>query len=146
MFRPPSITVIGVLTLIQGAVLTGTGLYMLLANSFLSSNMLFVPGAIEPDTFRLLQKAWGSVGVILGAASILVGFGTLGGKKSAWFSNVLVSSYVVASILVIHDIEYLPAEVLLLSLSVAGIILANLFRPSVRLFFDRPLSTTTPKT
>jgi hypothetical protein len=144
--RPSNITAIGILTLIQGLALIATGLYMALANSFLSSNMFFIPDAIEPNTFRLLQKVWGSVGVILGAASVLIGFWTLGGKKRAWVSNVAVSSVVVAAFLTIHDIKFLPIEVLLLSLFMAGIILANLFRTSVRSFFDRSMSTTTPKT
>lgn len=71
-------------------------------------------------------------------ASVAVGFATLGEKRRAWVANTIVAGLAFMSVVAIHDIEYLPAEVFLLPLAISGTILASLFAPGVQSFFGRP--------
>jgi hypothetical protein len=133
--RSVNITVIGMLTLAEGAILIAFGISTAFANRFDSYWTTFIFGHIDTLVFHYLRVALGITAVTLGASSLAVGLGTLAGKKWAWPSNLIVSSLGIAVLLATCDIMYLPVGTLLISLVLAGTILANLFRHGTRSFF-----------
>lgn len=136
---PQSIKAIGILTLVEGALLVAAGLSIVFADSYVSDMTLLGIFHIDPGAFLELRAALGSVAAALGASSLAAGAGLLGMRAWAWLSNVASASLTVAVMLVLLDLDSSTstATVLLFPLVTAGIILACMLGPGVRPFFNR---------
>lgn len=170
--RPTGVTIIAILTIIGGIILTLGGVSLLAFGAFFSSSSIDVyiseqmqhrqdtGSAVE---LEVLARFLGGIGIVVGAIVLAVGIGYLfisyglfKGKEWAWIITIILTiiaigiqivSGITASIFnasFIDDTNSFVTGIIaqILGIAISGAIIYYLYRPNIRAFFGRPLPYT----
>jgi magnesium-transporting ATPase (P-type) len=170
MKRPIGVTIIAILTIIGGVLLTFGGISLLAFGAFFTSVPIDIFISEEMQQQQDLQNAaelhalarfLGGVGIAVGAIVLAVGigylvvsYGLLKGKGRAWTITVMLTIIAVqivsgttASMFNASFIEDTNTFVTgitaqIVGIAINGVILYYLYRPNVKIFFGKSLPST----
>jgi hypothetical protein len=170
MRRPIGVTIIAILTIIGGVLLTFGGISLLAFGAFFTSVPIDIFISEEMQQQQDLQNAaelhalarfLGGVGIAVGAIVLAVGigylvvsYGLLKGKGRAWTITVMLTIIAVqivsgttASMFNASFIEDTNTFVTgitaqIVGIAINGVILYYLYRPNVKIFFGKSLPST----
>jgi magnesium-transporting ATPase (P-type) len=170
MRRPIGVTIIAILTIIGGVLLTFGGISLLAFGAFFTSVPIDIFISEEMQQQQDLQNAaelhalarfLGGVGIAVGAIVLAVGigylvvsYGLLKGKGRAWTITVMLTIIAVqivsgttASMFnasFIEDTNTFVTGIIaqIVGIAINGVILYYLYRPNVKIFFGKSLPST----
>ena len=172
MKRPIGVTIISILTIIGGVLLTFGGISLLAFGAFFTAVPIDVLLSEEMQQQQDLQNAaelqalarfLGGVGIAIGAIVLAVGigylivsYGLLKGKGWAWTITVILTIIAIAVQIVsgitasmfnasfIEDTNTFVTGIIaqIVGIAINGVILYYLYRPNVKTFFGKSLPST----
>ncbi len=127
--RPTGVTVLGILSIIIGALNLIGGIMLFALGPVFQSAMMskgMVPSMVH------VFGAFGAIGIVFGAVYILIGYGLLNGMSWSWWLTVIFSAIGVVLDIVFVVLGVIPA---LLGAIINGIILYYFLQPHVKYYF-----------
>ena len=172
MKRPIGVTIIAILTIIGGVLLTFGGISLLAFGAFftvvpidvfLEEEMQQQQDLQNAAELQALARFLGGVGIAIGAIVLAVGigylivsYGLLKGKGRAWTTTVILTIIAIAVQIVsgvtasmfnasfIEDTNTFVTGIIaqVVGIAINGVILYYLYRPNVKTFFGKTLPST----
>ena len=170
MKRPIGVTIIAILTIIGGVLLTFGGISLLAFGAFFTVVPIdvFLEEEMQQDLqnaaeLQALARFLGGVGIAIGAIVLAVGigylivsYGLLKGKGRAWTTTVILTIIAIAVQIVsgvtasmfnasfIEDTNTFVTGIIaqVVGIAINGVILYYLYRPNVKTFFGKTLPST----
>lgn len=146
--RPTGVTIIGILTIIGGILMLGSGIALAAVAAVLPNLASMndqinglesqIPSMIPVGYLGLASLSIGSILIIIGIVSLIVAYGLFKAKKWAWTINVAVSIINIA----IGVVSIVTGSVgPIASIAISAIILYYLYRPHVKAYFGKAVQT-----
>jgi len=138
--RPTGVTIIGILTIIGGIMMLGSGIALAalaaVVPNFASMNGINsqMPSFIPANYLAIASTAFGSILIVIGIISLIVAYGLFKAKKWAWTINVALSLINIAMGIISMVTGNFGSIV---SIAISGIILYYLYRPHVKAYFGK---------
>jgi uncharacterized membrane protein (DUF2068 family) len=142
--RPTGVTIIGILTIISGILMIGSGLTLAAVaavipvissmgdqtNAFQSQ----IPSSIPAEFIGVALLAIGIIFTIIGIISLVVAYGLFKAKKWAWTISVGLSIISIAMGVISIATGNIGSIV---SIAISGVILYYLYKPHVKEYFGK---------
>jgi uncharacterized membrane protein (DUF2068 family) len=146
--RPTGVTIIGILTIIGGILMLGSGIALAAVSAVLPNLASMndqingfeaqIPSMIPVSYLGVAALSIGSILIIIGVISLFVAYGLFKAKKWAWTINVVLSIINIA----IGVVSIVTGNVgSIASIAISGIILYYLYRPHVKAYFGKAVQS-----
>lgn len=142
--RPTGVTIIGILTIIGGILMLGSGIALAAIAAVVPNPTSMhdqisgldsqIPSMIPANYLGIASLSIGSIFIIIGIISLIVAYGLFKAKKWAWTINVGLSIFNI----VIGVVSIVTGNVgSIVGIAISGIILYYLYRPHVKAYFGK---------
>jgi uncharacterized membrane protein (DUF2068 family) len=142
--RPTGVTIIGILTIIGGILMLGSGITLAAVAAVLPNLASMngqingfesqIPSMLPASYLGVASLSIGSVLIIIGIISLIVAYGLFKAKKWAWTINVALSIINIAMGVVSIVTGNIGS---IASIAISAIILYYLYRPHVKAYFGK---------